>query len=308
MLQELGHHRDRQDERRRPHRASAEPIRLHDGTPHAEDAPTIRRPIPSLSATIAHAVSPSAVNLRMSPGWQSSARQIASSVEKRIALALPVFRIDRLAIVMSTPATARSASCRRACEHAVERDDDGHQTVIARSSRMPAPDAEHAGEHEQHHDPDPAGEAGHPCRVIDADPGRARARSRRKRDRAAGSRAAPSRSAGADRRWRRRTGRRRAPSRRSRSRRLNRWYTATHATMPRTPSAAQHRNRSRRHSGRDIWSAICAVSASPKTNESDDRDHGKPNRDNPVQPVREPHQSARDDENTILHADPSVYR
>jgi hypothetical protein len=37
-----------------------------------------------------------------SPGWQSSSRQMASSVEKRIARALFVFRIDRLASVMST--------------------------------------------------------------------------------------------------------------------------------------------------------------------------------------------------------------
>src|SRR5438874_13053130 len=33
----------------------------------------------------------------MSPGWHESASQIASSVEKRIARALPVLRIERLA-------------------------------------------------------------------------------------------------------------------------------------------------------------------------------------------------------------------
>lgn len=38
----------------------------------------------------------------MSAGWQSRALQIASSVEKRIALALPFFRIERLAMVMPT--------------------------------------------------------------------------------------------------------------------------------------------------------------------------------------------------------------
>src|SRR5262249_59403571 len=43
---------------------------------------------------------------RMSPGWQSRARQIPSRVEKRMALALPFFRMERLAIVMPT----RSAS------------------------------------------------------------------------------------------------------------------------------------------------------------------------------------------------------
>src|SRR6202451_2545543 len=43
----------------------------------------------------------SGTNSRMSPGWQPSAPQIASSVEKRIARALPVLRIERLASVMS---------------------------------------------------------------------------------------------------------------------------------------------------------------------------------------------------------------
>ena len=42
----------------------------------------------------------------MSPGWQFSSRQMASSVEKRIALALPFLRMERLAGVIST----RSAS------------------------------------------------------------------------------------------------------------------------------------------------------------------------------------------------------
>jgi hypothetical protein len=48
----------------------------------------------------------SAWNASESPGWQPSCRQIASSVENRIAFALPVLRIDRLASVMPT----RSAS------------------------------------------------------------------------------------------------------------------------------------------------------------------------------------------------------
>lgn len=38
--------------------------------------------------------------LKMSPGWQSSASHIFSSVENLIALALPVFSIDRLAVVI----------------------------------------------------------------------------------------------------------------------------------------------------------------------------------------------------------------
>jgi len=38
----------------------------------------------------------------MSPGWQSNALQIASKVLKRIAFALPVFKIERLDNVKST--------------------------------------------------------------------------------------------------------------------------------------------------------------------------------------------------------------
>src|SRR5205085_10166923 len=48
-------------------------------------------------------------NWRMSPGWHESASQIASSVEKRIARALPVLRIERLASVIPTW-SARSVS------------------------------------------------------------------------------------------------------------------------------------------------------------------------------------------------------
>ena len=44
----------------------------------------------------------SSTNSRMSPGWQFKAWQIASRVLKRIALALPVFRIERLESVNST--------------------------------------------------------------------------------------------------------------------------------------------------------------------------------------------------------------
>jgi hypothetical protein len=36
----------------------------------------------------------------MSPGWQASIRQIASRVENRMALALPVLRMDRFWAVM----------------------------------------------------------------------------------------------------------------------------------------------------------------------------------------------------------------
>jgi hypothetical protein len=38
----------------------------------------------------------------MSPGWQSKALQIDSSVENRTAFALPFFKIERFAIVMPT--------------------------------------------------------------------------------------------------------------------------------------------------------------------------------------------------------------
>src|SRR5262245_8132014 len=43
---------------------------------------------------------------RMSPGWQSRARQMPSRVEKRMALALPFFRMERLASVMPTRAAS----------------------------------------------------------------------------------------------------------------------------------------------------------------------------------------------------------
>lgn len=38
----------------------------------------------------------------MSPGWQSSALQIASKVLKRMAFAFPVFKMERLESVSST--------------------------------------------------------------------------------------------------------------------------------------------------------------------------------------------------------------
>src|SRR5688572_9500901 len=52
-------------------------------------------------------------NRRMSPGWHESAPQIASSVEKRIARALPVLRIDRLASVMPTRSASSVSVIRR---------------------------------------------------------------------------------------------------------------------------------------------------------------------------------------------------
>src|ERR687898_2296325 len=49
----------------------------------------------------------------MSPGWHESASQIASSVEKRIARALPVLRIDRLARVMPIRSASSVSVIRR---------------------------------------------------------------------------------------------------------------------------------------------------------------------------------------------------
>src|ERR1051325_7890069 len=52
-------------------------------------------------------------NWRMSPGWHESASQIAASVEKRIARALPVLRIDRLASVIPTRSASSVSVMRR---------------------------------------------------------------------------------------------------------------------------------------------------------------------------------------------------
>src|SRR5687768_8618892 len=49
----------------------------------------------------------------MSPGWHESASQIASSVEKRIARALPVLRIERLASVIPTRSASSVSVIRR---------------------------------------------------------------------------------------------------------------------------------------------------------------------------------------------------
>src|SRR5262249_57406915 len=50
-----------------------------------------------LAAAVRSRSACSGSNWRMSPGWHESASQIASSVENRIARALPVLRIERLA-------------------------------------------------------------------------------------------------------------------------------------------------------------------------------------------------------------------
>src|SRR5437868_13148419 len=52
-------------------------------------------------------------NRRRSPGWHESAAQIASSVEKRIARALPVLRIERLASVIPIRSASSVSVIRR---------------------------------------------------------------------------------------------------------------------------------------------------------------------------------------------------
>src|SRR5437899_1849500 len=52
-------------------------------------------------------------NWRMSPGWQESASQMASSVEKRMARALPVLRMERLASVIPTRSASSVSVIRR---------------------------------------------------------------------------------------------------------------------------------------------------------------------------------------------------
>src|SRR5205809_6698062 len=49
----------------------------------------------------------------MSPGWHESDLQIASSVEKRIARALPVLRIDRFASVIPIRSASSVSVIRR---------------------------------------------------------------------------------------------------------------------------------------------------------------------------------------------------
>src|SRR5262245_746422 len=92
----------------------------------------------------------------MSPGWHESAPQIASSVEKRTARALPVLRIDRLAKVMPT----RSASSVRVSRRSWSR--SSSLTTIGMSDRPLEVVAherafrEHAGQQEGEKDGEPA--------------------------------------------------------------------------------------------------------------------------------------------------------
>ena len=77
----------------------------------------------------------SAANRRMSPGWHESASQIASSVEKRMARAFPVLRIERLASVMSDPIRELGQRHPPVVEDVVEHDDDRHVTPSLRGLR-----------------------------------------------------------------------------------------------------------------------------------------------------------------------------
>ena len=66
----------------------------------------------------------------MSPGWQSSALQIASSVESRIAFALPFFKMEMLAIVMPTFSDKLGDAHLPLRQHDVDVNDDGHAGLV----------------------------------------------------------------------------------------------------------------------------------------------------------------------------------
>src|SRR4030095_7723081 len=92
----------------------------------------------------------------MSPGWHDSASQIASSVEKRIARALPVLRIERLASVIPTRSASSVSVIRRSWSRS------SSLTAIAMSTRPFEVFAhvrafrEDAGQHEREQDGEPA--------------------------------------------------------------------------------------------------------------------------------------------------------
>src|SRR5207248_2721315 len=92
----------------------------------------------------------------MSPGWHESASQIASSVEKRIARALPVLRIERLASVIPTRSASSVSVIRRSWSRS------SSLTAIAISHRSYEVVAherafrEHAGQHKREEHCEPA--------------------------------------------------------------------------------------------------------------------------------------------------------
>ena len=74
----------------------------------------------------------------MSPGWHESAAQIASSVEKRIARAFPVFRIDRFTMRDADPLGELGQRHPPVVEQIVELDGDRHVTPSLRGLRASA--------------------------------------------------------------------------------------------------------------------------------------------------------------------------
>src|SRR2546429_347445 len=92
----------------------------------------------------------------MSPGWHESASQIASSVEKRIARALPVLRIERLASAIPIRSASSVSVIRRSWSRS------SSLTAIAMSHRSfevfahACACCEHAGQQERENYREPA--------------------------------------------------------------------------------------------------------------------------------------------------------
>src|ERR1017187_6448004 len=92
----------------------------------------------------------------MSPGWQSSVLQIASSVEKRTARAFPVLRIDRLARVISTASDNSGSDMRRRSNISSSLTAMGMIYTVPSNSSHGRTCREHTTEHKNHEDSDPA--------------------------------------------------------------------------------------------------------------------------------------------------------
>src|SRR3954451_5418925 len=99
-----------------------------------------------------------------SPGWQSSSRHRAESVEKRTARALPVFRIDRLAMVTPTRSASSVSDMRRSSRTRSRLTRMGMAAISAPLDRQlgfaaqARALAEHLREHEDHEDGEPGGD------------------------------------------------------------------------------------------------------------------------------------------------------
>src|ERR1700722_15096769 len=104
-------------------------------------------------------------NTTRSPGWHSSSRHRASRVEKRTARALPVFRIDRLAMVTPTRSASSVSDMRRSSSIRSRRTRIGMNE--ARNSldgqfgfaAQPCALAKHFGQNEYDQDREPCGQA-----------------------------------------------------------------------------------------------------------------------------------------------------